>query len=633
MASQMQTFRFVLSASTILFLTACNSGFNATDQTTGAAPMNNAASTPIIGNNGSLLTSLVPTPPITGTTYYVSSAGNDSASGRSIATAWASISKVNGFVFRPGDGIFFEGGSTFTGCLAISSANLPGSNASSGLTIGSYGGGTAMIKADCSSAGISLTGVSGIEIINLTLRGSAAGTTSGIAISNGYGSTLAPATNLQIINNDIGGFFSKTPTGGTGEISIIGGAPISQIYIAKNLLHGLSGAKSPDNNGYTGNGWGMVTNVTIEKNQVFDIGGLAGGYNGCEGNGILISGTKNAVAQYNVVHDLSGNVTTCGGGAGVWAYQADGVVLQFNEAYRVQPANQVYSSGCDWDGFDLDAGVTNSTVQYNYAHDNWGAGFLSYISDIYNYDSAGKVTGVAAHWGGNTYRYNVGINNGTWGNGGYGEVSLGGSGSPADMPYYFYNNTLIATNANPMAQNPIIGTYESAAGGSFLNNMMEYNQPFAVIINTGSANQGFTFSNNDYFTNLVASAEVATALLDSANSRETMKTWAVSNLGDPTARFLDPMSITAAGAAVTCFASGTPQGPADLGNCLKQQAPALQNYSPLRGAGLDLTKAPYNFTLATTLNGYGNTVLQPPQDFFGHSLLPGGSANIGADGH
>ncbi|HEY8518633.1 MAG TPA: right-handed parallel beta-helix repeat-containing protein [Gammaproteobacteria bacterium] len=48
-------------------------------------------------------------------TYYVRNGGNDAADGRSHATAWATIDKVNSYSFAPGDSVLFHEGDVFTG--------------------------------------------------------------------------------------------------------------------------------------------------------------------------------------------------------------------------------------------------------------------------------------------------------------------------------------------------------------------------------------------------------------------------------------------------------------------------------------------------------------------------------------
>jgi len=52
-------------------------------------------------------------------TYYVRNGGNDSADGKSHATAWASLSKVNNFTFAAGDIVLLQEGNRFVGQLTV----------------------------------------------------------------------------------------------------------------------------------------------------------------------------------------------------------------------------------------------------------------------------------------------------------------------------------------------------------------------------------------------------------------------------------------------------------------------------------------------------------------------------------
>ncbi len=52
----------------------------------------------------------IPASSISGSVYYVSPSGNDSADGRSPENAWRTLSKVNSFDFENGDGVLFERG-------------------------------------------------------------------------------------------------------------------------------------------------------------------------------------------------------------------------------------------------------------------------------------------------------------------------------------------------------------------------------------------------------------------------------------------------------------------------------------------------------------------------------------------
>lgn len=88
-----------------------------------------------------LLLSLCYTPTLSGTTYYVSSEGNDAANGLSESTSWRTIAKVNSFSFKAGDMIYFKRGDTWNETLIPSSSG----NSSSRITFGAYGIGAAPI--------------------------------------------------------------------------------------------------------------------------------------------------------------------------------------------------------------------------------------------------------------------------------------------------------------------------------------------------------------------------------------------------------------------------------------------------------------------------------------------------------
>jgi len=52
-------------------------------------------------------------------TYYVRNGGNDSADGRSHATAWASLDKINGFSFAAGDEVLLYEGNSWVGAVDV----------------------------------------------------------------------------------------------------------------------------------------------------------------------------------------------------------------------------------------------------------------------------------------------------------------------------------------------------------------------------------------------------------------------------------------------------------------------------------------------------------------------------------
>jgi hypothetical protein len=67
-------------------------------------------------------------------TYYVRNGGSDSADGRSHATAWASLSKVNGHSFAAGDRVLFHEGHRWVGQLTVDWAGTSSARA----VVGAY---------------------------------------------------------------------------------------------------------------------------------------------------------------------------------------------------------------------------------------------------------------------------------------------------------------------------------------------------------------------------------------------------------------------------------------------------------------------------------------------------------------
>lgn len=124
-----------------------------------------------------------------------------------------------------------------------------------------------------------------------------------------------------------------------------------------------------------------------------DISGVPG-TGGHTGNGIVIGQANRVLMERNEVHHTGWLNDNCGGPAGIWAWDSNLVNIQFNEAHHVSDG-----TGCDGDGFDFDGSTTNSIMQYNYAHDNDGAGFL-----VWQFDTAHRPIHNI------TLRYNISYN-------------------------------------------------------------------------------------------------------------------------------------------------------------------------------------------------------------------------------
>lgn len=90
------------------------------------------------------------------------------------------------------------------------------------------------------------------------------------------------------------------------------------------------------------------------------------------GDGIVLGSVNGGIIEQSLAYN---NGWLCdaenGGPVRIWAYNANNVTIQFNESHHNRTGGQI-----DGGGFDLDHNTSRSIVQYNYSHDNEGAGFL-----------------------------------------------------------------------------------------------------------------------------------------------------------------------------------------------------------------------------------------------------------------
>ena len=90
------------------------------------------------------------------------------------------------------------------------------------------------------------------------------------------------------------------------------------------------------------------------------------------GSGIAIDGFRRGTIEYCEAYENGAlcDATESGGPVGIWAYNCDRALLQFNRSHHNHSNNQA-----DGGGFDLDGGTTNSVMRYNVSWENDGYGF------------------------------------------------------------------------------------------------------------------------------------------------------------------------------------------------------------------------------------------------------------------
>ena len=413
-------------------------------------------------------------------TYYLSPGGNNANSGRSRSDAWKTIGQLNKVEFNPGDKVLFEGGQTFSGTLVLDSHDLGAPDKP--ILISSYGSGVATIEAG-KVDGISTNNTAGLSISRLKITGSgeASNTGIGIRITNDlWGNVTLPY--LRISQVDVSGF-------GIYGIGIQGRkwkSGFKDCQVAYSSLHDNAEA------GLYIEGIFEFLSSSYAHEQVVIHHVMAynnHGKNGPElpntGSGIVLSDVDNGLIERCVAHHNGERSNSQQGGpVGIWAWDSNNITIQHNVSYQNKTGGKK-----DGGGFDLDGGITNSVMQYNYSHDNDGSGYL-FAQFPYARESENNII-----------RYNISQNDGRKNN----TAGIYFWGEFRDS--YIYNNTVyIAESATsrPSAikveHNHLAPSYQSQlpSNAKFFNNILVctsglplINQPYDI--------RDFIFRNNNYY--------------------------------------------------------------------------------------------------------------------------------------
>jgi hypothetical protein len=412
-------------------------------------------------------------------TYYISSTGQDGATGITPEDAWKSIDKVNATTFKPGDKILFQGGVTFAGSLNfdITDSGTP----ENPVTVASFGAGRATIESG-NKNGLHAKNTSGFIVKDLIFSGAGAGIDDTFSGINFYTDldTIKPAY-IRIDNVKISGYrwegirFYGEKKGSSG---------FRNVRITNAEVHdigdkGISfGGPQPEND------WGHK-NIYVGHCKVYNIRGISG-KKGHSGNGIILSSVDSAVIEYCTAYnngEFSDDPNT-GGPIGIWYWDTRNGIIQFCESFNNKTGNRA-----DGGGFDLDGGCVNCVMQYNFSHGNDGAGY-----GIYQYTNAREFKN-------NVVRYNISVNDGLKNHhGGINLWSTNSSGGIRDTK--IYNNTIIVTKST---RGSGIAEIPDEEGKSFIYNTEIYNNIFLSVpdkklIDVPYPSDQWTFRSNCYWT-------------------------------------------------------------------------------------------------------------------------------------
>lgn len=204
---------------------------------------------------------------------------------------------------------------------------------------------------------------------------------------------------------------------------------ITNFYAHDNGFSGINVESDGQDAGGLEGSWGKTfRNVYIAHCVAENNPGCPVVKNNHSGNGILIGGVTKGLIEYCEAMNNGWDMPREGNGpVGIWAYQSDSITIQYCYAHD----NKTSAKGKDGGGFDLDGGITNSVVQYNYTANNEGAGY-----GLFQYYGA-------TAWKNNIVRNNFSYNDGRK-NGQAGFLMWISNGSPEPISdCQIYENTVV----------------------------------------------------------------------------------------------------------------------------------------------------------------------------------------------
>jgi len=342
-----------------------------------------------------------------GTTYYVNCAAATNGNG-SQARPWNNLGTVDSATFSPGDSLLFARGTTCAGSFVFSSSGTSASR----ITIGAYGtGALPVIDGTGQNRAVKLLDTSYVTMQDLEVTNSKVW---GVLVTTDHD---APAVGLTlqnlVVHHVTGGDYTAMSAKWTGLVVFAPGMVVepdmtkgSGVYDRKSYFSNVlvDNVQAYETTLWAGIFvWGVQIdqdfqwardcvntaiqsrNITIQNSTVHDT----------YGDGITQYCSQNGTLQNNVVYrsGMQPPPESIGTPVGLWWWSSENMLGQLNESY------DNHSPTVDGGGFDIDYGSTNSTMQYNYGHEN-----STYCMSIFGYRGATTTS---------VYRYNICAGDGT----------------------------------------------------------------------------------------------------------------------------------------------------------------------------------------------------------------------------
>lgn len=342
-----------------------------------------------------------------GTAYYVNCGAATDGNGSS-TSPWNNLTTVNSKTFGPGDSLLFARGTTCSGSFVFSSSGTSASR----ITIDAYGtGALPIINGTGQNRAVKLLDTSYVTMQNLEIENSKVW---GVLVTTDHD---APAVGITLANLVVhhvtGGDYTAMNAKWTGLVVFAPGMIVepdmtkgSGTYDRKSYFDTVlvDNVTAYDTTLWAGIFvWGVQIdqdfqwakdcvnqsiqsrNITIQNSTVHNT----------YGDGITQYCSKNGTLQSNVVYQsgMQPPPVSTGTPVGLWWWSSENMLGQLNESY------DNHSPGVDGGGYDIDYGSQNSTMQYNYGHQN-----STYCMSAFGYSGSTSSS---------TYRYNICAGDGT----------------------------------------------------------------------------------------------------------------------------------------------------------------------------------------------------------------------------
>jgi hypothetical protein len=402
-----------------------------------------------------------------GRAFYVRADGDDGASGLSAEEAWRSTERANRQDLEPGDTLLFEGGARFEGTLRLEAADS--GSAQAPVRVGSHGEGRAQLYGGAGD-GIAIRDAEGVIVENLIVLGDwdaerqAGNGGEGVSATGTVSGTRRRYLRLRELT--VSGFKSAGIALHARPSDESKNSGYEDVEISDCVVHdnGDFGVLSDGPYRYDRRGYSHAS-LQVRRVRAHHNRGLRGkGQH--TGSGIVLSDVEIALIEHSLAHDNGElNDHDGGGGFGIWAWDADRVLIQRNESYDNR------SKTADGGGFDLDGGVTRSVLRYNYSHGNQGAGLGAFQ---FSY---------ARPYSGNRIEYNISQGDG------FGVLVWDGNG---DM------GSLAVANNVTYGDKPMLVTYSPLAEVQLVGNIFYGVGP--TLLDVFEGGPGLTLQGNDYWT-------------------------------------------------------------------------------------------------------------------------------------